>query len=136
MIPLHEIANAKLAHFFKFEEIVCQHRLVEVGTHHYAYVGAPIPFDPHGVWPMRDNPNADGIQPNTNCYTEAKNFHRAYRALLQRLQEAFGGHPEYITATVEVMETLQVHAKKLMWTLFKPDSTETCGPLWDYEWED
>ena len=131
-----EIANAKLAHFFKLEEIVCQHRLVEVGTHHYAYVGAPIPFDPRGVWPMRDNPNADGIQPNTNCYTEAKNFHRAYRALLQRLQEAFGGHPEYITATVEVMETLQVHAKKLMWTLFKPDSTETCGPLWDYEWED
>ena len=131
-----QINSDRYAHFFKFEEMVCQHRLVQVDAHHYAYNGVPIPFDPLGVWPMRDNPSADCIKPNTNCYTEAKNFHHAYRALLRKLQETFSGQPELVTATVEIMETLQVHAKKLMWTLFKPDSTETCGPVWDYEWED
>ena len=126
-----------LAHFFKFEEIVCQRRLEKVSEHHYTYSGAVIPFDPKGVWPMRPNPSASTVLPDTNCYTLSRVFHQVYRMLLRKLQQVFNGHPEEVFGTVQLMESLQVHAKKLMWTKYRPDDPNddtTCGPVWDYNW--
>ena len=45
----------ELAHFYKFEEIVCTQALVKVNDTHYAYEGDPIEFDTTGIYPMRDN---------------------------------------------------------------------------------
>ena len=134
-----EIGSHTLAHFFKFEEIVCQRHLEKVDDFHYAYVGAPIPFDPSGVWPMRPNPMASTVLPETNCYTEARIFHRVYRSLLRKLQQVFNGHAEDILETVYLMESLQGHAKRLMWIEYRPedpDDDSTCGPVWDYFWPD
>ncbi len=132
-----DIENNTFAHFFQFEEIVCQNHLKKVDEDTYSYTGAPIPFNEDGVWPMRPNPKASDILDNTNCYTESKVFHQAYRNLLRKLQTVFNGSPEEIFNAVSVMESLQVHAKRLMWTKFNPadpsDHT-TCGPVWDYEW--
>ena len=142
LVNPNDIANNSLAHFFKFEEIVCQNKLVQVDKYHYAYAGLPIPFNPNGVWPMRSmrfEHSSENIKPNTNCYTESKAFHHAYRAFLRKLQETFSGNPAMITDAVELMETMQVHAKKLMWTKFRPNSwlnDRTCGPVWEYEWPD
>ena len=133
-----DIENNTLAHFFKFEEIVCQNRLEKVPNRdEYSYSGPPIPFNQSGVWPMRKNPSIEGIKKHTNCYTESRVFHGTYRALLRKMQEVFNGSPNEITMAVELMESLQVHAKKLMWTKFRPESKidqETCGPVWEYEW--
>jgi len=129
-----DIGNYTLAHFFKFEEIVCQNHLEQVSDDTYAYTGAPIPFVNGGVWPMRDNPTVSDITTGTNCYTEARVFHTLYRSLIRKLQEVFSGSPEEISEAVTIMESLQAHAKKLMWTKFYPDSDTTCGPVWDYEW--
>lgn len=112
------------------------YRLERLNGHHYAYSGAPIPFDPLGVWPMRDEPNLNDIEPHSNCYTESKAFHLAYRALLRKLQEVFSGQPEEMTGAVQLMEALQVHGKKLMWIRLHPNDsfdTRTCGPVWEYE---
>lgn len=142
LVNPYDIANNTLAHFFKFEEIVCQRKLIQVDEGHYAYRGEPIPFDPLGVWHMRSmryERSTDNIKPHTNCYTESRAFHNAYRALLRKMQEVFSGNPCLITDAVELMETMQVHAKKLMWTRFRPNSEiddRTCGPIWDYEWPD
>ena len=128
-----------LAHFYKFEEIVCQKHLKQVtvnGTKYYRYSGADIHFEPEGVWQMRDNPSKECIPPNNNCYTEARAFHAAYRSLLRALQRVFSGHPEEISKVVTNMESLGVHARKLMWTKVTPDDDLTCGPVWDYEWDD
>ena len=140
------IIEGKLSHFYSFGEIVCGKRLVSNGEGDYCYQGMEIPFDPLGVWPMQPNPDKNKIPPNTNCYTEAKAFHGAYRALLRRLQEVFDGDKEGLMDSITIMESLGVHARKVMWTNLKPptedDPTEfppcaevTCGPVWDYDWD-
>ena len=113
-------------------------KLVNVNKDKYAYSGANIIYDPIGVWPMRQNPGAEGIKTGTNCYTQAAAFHGVFRALLRELQTTFGGYPSNIFKTVELMEALQVHAKRVMRVKYDPDdddSEDTCGPVWDYDFE-
>ena len=133
LISSHDVAMGQYSHFYRFEEIVCQGRLIQTEEEGYAYAGAPIEYNPEGVYPMRDNPSSDTIVPNTDCYTEAKAFHRAYRSFLHVLQETFSGEPHKIHQSVELMEALQVHAKRCMWTPYGKGNT--CGPVWDYEWK-
>ena len=139
--PNHNVPD-QYAHFFRFEEILCQKRLVSSGTG-YTYSGAPIPFNAAGVWNMRDNPDSASIRSNTNCYTEAKTFHSIYRSFLRKLDEAFSCQSSdcdpqsLLLQSVELMEDLQIHAKKLMWIKFNPHNPydpRTCGPVWDYDW--
>lgn len=132
-----ELGSHTLAHFFKFEEIVCQRHLEKVEEFYYAYNGPPIQFDPDGVWPVRTNPKASTVPPDTNCYTQSRVFHQVYRMLLRKLQSVFNGHPEDIFMTVQLMKSMQVHARKLAWTKLHPDDPDddtTCGPVWDYFW--
>ena len=124
--------TGQYAHFYRFEEIVCQRKL-RYTQNGYAYNGLPIPYNPMGVWPMRDSPSKENISPGTPCYTEARAFHHAYRNFLRVLDDTFNGAPEKISLAMELMEALQVHAKKTMWTRY--DQTSTCGPVWDYQWD-
>ena len=126
-------STGQSAHFFRFEEIVCQHKL-KYTENGYSYSGDPIPFNPAGVWPMRENPSKENIIEGSECETQAKAFHRVYRNFLHVMQDMFNGQPEKMQEAVVLMESLQVHAKKVIWTPF--DSTTTCGPIWDYEWDD
>ena len=128
-----QIGTGKYGHFYRFEEIVCQRRLVKVDDDSYAYAGDPIKYDPFGVYPMRDNPDSKTIVPDSNCYVEAKIFHRIYRRFLTTLQETFNKQPEKIMSAVELMEALQMHARKCMWT--KYGTGNTCGPVWNYDWD-
>lgn len=135
----YAIESGQLAHFFQFEEIVCGKHLKNIDNDSYSYSGCPIPFNPEGVWPMRDGPKSCNIPRHTNCYTESKAFHEEYRALLRKLDRVFDAHPDEIIETVTSMESLQAHAKKLMWTKFNPKDDGdpiTCGPVWDYDWKD
>ena len=124
--------QGQYAHYYRFEEIVCQRRLVS-SSDGYAYNGAPITYDPAGVWPMRENPSKEDIKPHSECHTQARAFHQVYRNFLRVLQETVGGSPDKIREAVELMESFQVHLKKVIWTPF--DEVRTCGPIWDYEWE-
>ena len=128
-----QVETGQYGHFYRFEEIVCQRRLVKIDQRHYAYAGAPIKYDSAGVYPMRENPSSDTIVQNTDCHTEAKAFHRTYRSFLRVLQETFNGQPHKIHRSIELMEALQVHAKKCIWTAYGEGNT--CGPVWDYKWK-
>ena len=133
-----DLDGGQIAHYYRFQEIVCGKKLVSVSKDKYAYSGANIMYDPIGVWPMRQNPGAEGIEPGTNCYTQAAAFHSVFRALLRELQTTFSGNPSNIFKTVELMEALQVHAKRVMRVKYDPgdeDSEDTCGPVWDYDFE-
>ena len=132
LTPDH-VATGNYGHFYRFEEIVCQRKLIQTEEGGYAYAGAPIEYNPEGVYPMRDNPSGDTIVPGTDCYTEAKAFHRTYRNFLRVLHETFNGEPQKMYQSVELMEALQVHAKKCMWTPYGEGNT--CGPVWEYEWK-
>lgn len=136
-----DIEDKTLAHFFRFEEIYCENRLKKINETSYAYSGYPIPFNELGVAQMRPNPLSSDVPPNTVCYTESRNFHVAYRNFLRKLQEVFGGrpngNPKDFFVAVELMEALQLNAKRLMWIQFNLDDQDatTCGPVWDYEWK-
>ena len=131
--------TGQLAHYYRFQEIVCGRKLKKVDDKHYAYKGDRISFDPRGIWPMRPHPSKKGITKGTNCYTAAKSFHEIFRALLRELQTTFSGNPSGIINTVELMESLLVHIKRTMRVKFDDDddvNDETCGPVWDYHWDD
>ena len=72
--------------------------------------------------------------------------HSRHGALLKRLQKVFDGDKEGVLDMIATMESLGVHARKVMWTNLSPpspvDPTEyppcaevTCGPVWDYDWD-
>ena len=42
-------------------------------------------------------------------------------------------HLREIHRSIELMEALQVHAKKRMWPQYNDDESTTCGPVWNYE---
>ena len=130
----NQVDTGQYGHFYRFEEIVCQKRLILTDQGGYAYDGEPIEFNPDGVYPMKDNPNSESINPGTDCHTEAKAFHNAYRNFLRVLHQTFNGEPHKIHHSVELMEALQVHAKKCMWMQYNDDESTTCGPVWNYEW--
>ena len=124
-----------LAHFYRFEEIVCGKHLV-MNNDTYSYSGDNIAFDDCGVWPMRSNPSSHGLKKSTNAYTEARVFHEIYRSLLRKLQRVFSGSPDEVKDAIAIMESLQVHGKKLMNISLDPTdlNSPTVGPVWDYEW--
>ena len=116
----------------EFEEIVCTQALVKVNDTHYAYEGNPIELDTTGIYPMRENPSKKGIEKGTQAYYEARAFHRTYRNLLGKLQQAFDGEPEMLIEAVSIMESLLVHARRVMRTKLE-NSDETVGPVFDYK---
>ena len=133
-LNFNQIDTGMYPHYYRFEELVCKRRLVKIDDHSYAFSGDPIIFDKLGVYPMVDGPNKNSFQPNTYCYTQARVFHRVYRNLLKVLQKTFNGEPEKITEAVELMESLQMHAKRCISTPYMVTGYN-CGPVWDYEWE-
>ena len=131
--------SSDLAHFYKFEEIVCGRRLVyDRLSNRHSFIGEPVEFDPKGVWPMRDNPSKEGLTPGTRAYTVARAFHTQYRNLLQQLQSVFNGDSGGILDTLPIMESLTVYGKRLAALKTDPDlcDSETVGPVWDYNWEE
>ena len=61
--------------------------------------------------------------------------YRTYRNLLGKLQQVFDGEPEMLIEAVSIMESLLVHARRVMCTKLE-NSDETVGPVFDYEWKD
>ena len=126
-----------LAHFFKFQEIVCGRELEFYGVSNYSFTGPPIPFNERGgVWPMRNNPGSKGLTPGTQTYNQALVFHQTYRSLLRKLEQVFGGSPDGITDAMAIMESLGLQAKILMTMPVGDSEKQTCGPIFDYEWTD
>ena len=134
------LKTEKLAHFFKFQELACKRHLKVTHEHRYSFVGEEIQFVPEGVWPMRDDPKSSTVPKESQVYHEAKIFHRMYRSLLKSIQTAFNGRPDVINDAVYIMESMQIQAKKLM-KMEMPNTPKghpkkTCGPIFDYTWED
>jgi len=52
------------------------------------------------------------------------------------MHETFNGEPEKIGEAVELIESLQVHAKRCIATPLQEniDTDFKCGPVWDYDW--
>ena len=131
--PLY-LDTGDYAHFYKFKEIYCQHQLVKHGKK-YSFSGHNITFNPNGVWSMQDNPSKSGLG-KANVYNTARAFNRLYHGLLQALQEVFDSNPDGMLGALPIMESLELHGKQLMRDPMPDDPTHTCGPVFDYDWNE
>ena len=124
----------ELAHYYKFEEIVCGNYLIRNSTGGYQFLGPLITLDEQGVYPMLDDPSTSNLAPNTNASHYSRVFNEGYRHLLNRLHEVFNGKPEGFGDAVTLMQSLKIHAKLLMRTFPNiEDNYHTVGPAWEYD---
>lgn len=119
------------AHFYKFGSIVAGRELIATPTG-YAYGGAPIPFDPDGVWPLRPNCRIADFAPGTQARTRIEQFAYNYSSLLNSLHLAFNGEPERLDAAIGLMYDLRVLAAAMMQTVADPRTGQTVGPSYEY----
>lgn len=122
------------AHFYQFGAIVQGREIVTVpgDPPKFAYAGAPIPFDPDGVWPLRPNCKIADFAPGTAARTRIEQFAYNYSSLLNALHLAFNGEPERLTAAIGVMYDLRVLAVALMQTEADPKTGLTVGPSYEF----
>jgi hypothetical protein len=119
------------AHYYKFGEILHGRTIVKTDTG-YAYAGAPIPFDPAGVHPMKPNPKIADFEPGSQAHTRVSEFAYAYSSLLNALHQAFNGAPDRIDAAIGLMYELRMIAVGLMQTPVGDGSPQTAGPSYEY----
>lgn len=119
------------AHYYKFGEIAAGRELITSRTG-YAYNGAPILFDPSGVWPLRPNCKIDDFAVGTQARTRIEFFAYSYSTLLNALHDTFNGHPEKLDAAIGLMYDLRVQAVSLMQTGTGDGSGLTVGPSFQY----
>jgi Ferritin-like len=119
------------AHYYQFGEIAAGRELVQTETG-FAYAGAPIPFDPKGVWPLRPNCKIADFALGTQARTRIEAFAYNYSALLNALHNTFNGDPAQLDTAIGLMYDLRVIAVALMETDTGDGSGQTVGPSFEY----
>jgi hypothetical protein len=119
------------AHYYKYGEIAAGRELVQTATG-FAYAGAPILFDPAGVWPLRPNCKLADFAPGTQARTRIDAFAYNYSSLLNALHNTFNGDPAQLDAAIGLMYDLRVSAVALMETDTGDGSGQTVGPSFEY----
>lgn len=119
----------ELAHYYKFSEIVEGRQIViNSDKNGYSYTGAPIPFDPTGVFPMIDDPGLHQYSDKSEARIKSEMFNKSYTNLLHSLHQVFNGNPGDLTKAIGVMFSLTVQARDLMNTPVEPGSDQMAGP--------
>ena len=119
------------AHYYKFGEIFYGRKIVKTPTG-FAYAGAPVHFDPTGVYPMRPNPKINYFERGSQARMKMEEFSYAYSSLLNTLHNAFNGDPALIDQAIGLMYGLKMIAVSLMQTPLGDGSNMTAGPSYEY----
>lgn len=120
-------SDHELAHYYKFAEIVEGRHLVATGRK-FAFTGAPISFDPEGVWPMMDDPMLSQYPQGSRAHLLNSQFTEMYRALLKGLHKTFNGEPHYLKEAIGLMFSLEIIAQQLMQVPSGLNDGTTAGP--------
>lgn len=125
-------AEGELAHYYKFAEIAKGFTLVPDSSapNGYSYTGAPIPFDPNGVFPMVENPSQVTLPAGSMVAQMADQFDATYSSLLNALNGTFNGAPENLNVAMGLMYSLRVQAQDLMQQPIGGNATGNAGPRW------
>lgn len=108
------------AHYYRFKEIVEGRKLVATtgqgGKTTYAFDGAPVVFDPIGVWNMDPDPQVGKYREGSRSQRLADEFNYSYSMLLNALHGAFDGAPERLDHAMGVMYELRLLAQQVLAT--------------------
>lgn len=119
------------AHYYRFGEIAAGRRIVKTPGG-FAYAGAPILFDPSGVWPLRPNCKIADFAPDTQARTRIEAFAYNYSSLLNSLHNTFNGAPGELDTAIGIMYDLRVCSVALMETDIGDSGGQTVGPSFEY----
>lgn len=125
----------KPAHYYVFGEIEAGREIERTATGGFAYSGAPIPFDPAGVRPLKPNCKIADFQVGSQARTRIERFAYDYSSLLNALHDTFNGHPGRLDTAIGVMFDLRMDAAALMQTPVgrrRGETELTVGPSFEY----
>jgi hypothetical protein len=129
-------ADGQPAHYYRFAEIFSGRRLLPDPTveEKYSYSGAPIPFDPTGIWDMALNPKVENYAAGSTARAYAERFNGVYTNLLNSLHATFNGDPRHLSAAIAGMYELRLAADALIEI---PDVTtgKQAAPTFEYAME-
>jgi len=133
------VVGGGYAHYYRFMQIQKGHLLVPVpgGTtpeEQYAYTGAPVPFDPTGVYAVPTNPaTPPGYAAGSAQAFANDNFNYTYTSLLKALHAMFNGDAceDQYNRAIGLMMSLKGQAKAMMSGI--PNPAVLTGPSFQYQ---
>jgi len=135
--PLEEIGKG-YAHYYRFMQIKKGRQLVAVPgavppAQPYAYAGAPVPFDPQGVYAVPTNPKAAGYPAGSTQAFANDNFNYTYTGLLGALNALCNGQStqDQFNTAIGLMMSLKGQAKAMMAGI--PNPAVLTGPSFEYQ---
>jgi hypothetical protein len=129
-------ADGQPAHYYRFAEIFYGRRLVPdpMVEEKYSYSGAPIPFDPTGIWDMVINPKVENYSAGSTARAYAERFNGIYTNLLNSLHLMFNRDPRHFSAAVGNMYELRLAAEALI-EFRDPATGKQAAPSFEYAME-
>lgn len=133
--------SQEMAHYYRFAEIYNGYQLIP-NTHapadapfdeRYIYGGAPIIYEPAGIWPVVTNPKQSTYPQDSAVAFANQTFNYTYTGLLKALHQAFNGNPDIINTAIGLMESLKGQAIDLMKLPFTADGLTNSGPSFQYQ---
>lgn len=122
------------AHYYRFEELYHGRRLVadpsvEQG---YSFSGAPIPFDPSAVYPLKANTKTSDLPEGAEARRQAVQFNYVYSKLLNALHRAFNGDPTFLDQAMALMYDVKLVGERLAAMPYPGLDGVNVGPPFEY----
>ena len=122
--------QVEYAHYFRFNEIMCERRYQPCDPAKSPPTGAPVAVEWDAVHNMQPNPKMADYPPDSELYARTLEFNRTYMALLQSIHCAVNGEPPELMKAIPLMYDLKYKALALMTTPWKDGMT--AGPSFEY----
>jgi hypothetical protein len=130
-----EVDGGGYAHYYRFMQIQKGHLLVQVpgADPPYAYTGAPVPFEPAGVYAVPTNPAQSPYPAGSQQALANDNFNYTYTSLLSTLHAFFNGgaNEDQFNNALGLMMSLKSQAKAMMSGI--PNPAFLVGPTFQYQ---
>jgi hypothetical protein len=134
-ISPEEVVGAGVAHYYRYMQIQKGHLLIPVpgADPPYAYAGAPVPFDPGGVYAVPTNPALTPYAPGSAQAFANDNFNYTYTSLLLALHTLLNGEAsdDQMNRAIGLMMSLKGQAKAMMSGI--PNPSVITGPSFEYQ---
>jgi len=104
----------EIGHFYRFNQIKEGRYYEEGDTPATGPRGATLLVDWNKVYPMKPNPTLSDYRHNPELLEKGKAFNQGYMNLLDKMQQAFTGHPDALQEAVVFMFRLKYLAEELL----------------------
>lgn len=130
-----EVVGGGYAHYYRYMQIKKGHLLVPAPGENppWAYAGAPVAFNPDGVYNLPENPALSPYPPGTAQAFANDNFNYTYTSLLFSLHALFNGDSSQaqFNRAIGLMMSLKGQAKAMAAGI--PNPAIVTGPSFEYQ---